>query len=326
MTAIQKQYEFKQLKLNKAIHESHEKVHELREEFNFCVGGYLLGIEIEVENVKNNTGGPPLYWTSKKDGSLRNNGQEFTSIPLQAKQVPHAIEHLQDYLDTDELDFSPRTSVHMHLNVRDLTWDEVKTLILLYAMFERHFFHIAGTKRESSIYCVPLYKTDQLKALRTIETNTNKWHKYSALNVGTILGNDDVPRFGTIEFRHLYGTLNTAILYPWIDNILCLKKATKKYNYTQLVESLKTLNSTSEYIAMYQDVFGEYANLKAMNKYDFEHCITEIKQALFGDDVSKDITYNSAFHSYMQSMFKEKQQTLIAHGVEYVLPTGQLGF
>ena len=38
------------------------------------------------------------------------------------------------------------------------------------------------------------------------------------------------------------------------------------------------LNSTSEYIQLYKDVFGEYADLNKMLKYDFESCITTTKE------------------------------------------------
>lgn len=247
----------------------------------------LLGIEIEVENCGAYT---PIeyYWSAKEDHSLRNNGVEFTSIPLRGYQVPYAIQYLkkQIMINNPNHDFSPRTSVHVHLNVRDMTWEQIKVLVMLYAVFERHFFTIAGTKRESSIFCVPLYKTDETYKIPNLENSCGQSKKYSALNLGTIIGSEDCPSYGTIEFRHLYGTLDEPTLYTWINNILMLRKASLKYSYDELLAIIHDMNTTSEYIRLYNEVFGGFANNKKLVKYDFEHCVSMLKLALFSIPVN----------------------------------------
>lgn len=275
-------------------HADYEKTLEPKKNYTFCTNTDLLGLEVEVEGCLNPMQ-VPYYWKFKPDGSLRNYGQEAISIPLQARQVPYALHVLTEALmfHNPKFDFSPRTSVHVHLNVRDLTWDEVKTLLLLYSIFERHFFSLAGTRREQSIFCVPLYLSHQLQTYPHVEYACESWSKYSALNLGTITGNNDVARYGTIEFRHLFGTIDHEILFPWIESILCLKVAAKKFDRQLLEEKIKTLNTTSEYIALYQQVFGKVARLDLLVKRDFEHCVTQTKIALCGRDMYNKYTTNS---------------------------------
>lgn len=301
---IGKLYNYDTLKVEKAKHMEYE-TKQPDHGYTMEAPTALFGIEVEVENI---TTFVPVdyYWTTKEDGSLRNNGMEFTSIPLRGYQIPHAIRYLSNALHMyNKPEFTNRCSIHIHLNVRDMTWDEIKTLVLLYAIFERHFFNIAGTKREESIFCVPLYKTDQLKELDELDEKAVNWYKYSAINCGTILGNGHVPKFGTVEFRHLYGTLNEIILLDWINNIMCLRNATQLMSYGELKEKLQVMNTTSEYVQLYTKIFKQYANLRLMTKKDFEYCVTQSKLALWGDYHYFPYAEGSALYNGLR---KEKEQ------------------
>ena len=282
------------LSVNRQYHRNYEEL-QPKPQFDVVYKTALVGIEIECENITNQ---PYMeyYWSKKADGSLRNSGVEFVSIPLRASQVEYALDYLKNrvVLAGNDPDFSPRTSVHVHLNVRDMSLDQVKTLVLLYALFEKHFFNLVGSRREQSIFCVPLYRSGQLSTLRKLAPYSAKWHKYNAINLASIFGDDDVTRLGTIEFRHMYGTFDKQIIIPWINTILKLREASLKYSYTELLDKIKTLNTTSEYIAMYQNVFGEYANLPAMQKDDFESCVTACKLALWGHIGSRGFVLDSA--------------------------------
>ena len=300
---------FAGLKVEKAKHQAYEDKQPVLD-VPIVAPHALIGIEVEVENI---TGYVPVeyYWTAKADGSLRNNGVEFTSIPLRGYQIPHAIRHLNKCLyENNKPDFSNRCSIHVHLNVRDMTWDEIKTLVLLYSIFERHFFNIAGTKRETGIFCVPLYKTDQLNVLNSLEYTAPSWYKYNAINCGTILGNGDVPMFGTIEFRHLYGTTDEFTLMNWINNIMCLRKATQMITYQELLEKLKVMNTTSEYVQLYVQVFGTFANLRLMQQKDFEYCVTQSKLSLWGADLRYPYKNDSALAKIIYGMAEPKKKAV----------------
>lgn len=298
---IGKIYGYNSLSVHKARHAAYENQQPDPQDYIVSPTA-LIGIEVEVENITKYFV-PEYYWTAKEDGSLRNHGVEYTSIPLRGHQVPHALTYLQKRMQDVDLkpDYSPRTSIHVHLNVRDMTWNQIKSLVLLYAIFERHFFNIAGTKREQSIFCVPLYKTNQLSSLNTLETSVVHWFKYSAINLATVLGGNDVPKYGTIEFRHLYGTGDKQIILNWINNIMKLREASRVYNYEELRNRIKTMNTSSEYTALYLDVFGEFANIRAMHKQDFEYCISQTKVALFGKTANQNYGTNltSAYGKYL---------------------------
>lgn len=306
---LQKYYGYTGLAVKRAYHQKYEQT-QPPNVFALEEKNTLVGIEIEVENITN----PPYltyYWKSTTDGSLRNNGIEYVSIPLRTSQVEHAVTYLnQQLLATNEPEFSPRTSVHVHLNVRDFTWEQVKVFVLLYALFERHFFHFAGRSRENSVFCVPLYKTSQLSAIFDIESEP-KWHKYNALNLAPIYGDmgENLKRYGTIEFRHLFGTLDTATIIQWINNICCLRKYSATQKLDDLLIQIKNLNTTSEYISLYKNIFGQYADLNKMTKHDFESCVSFTKIALWGKDLNVKYKYNlnSRYRNILLTLKEEKK-------------------
>lgn len=275
-------YKFEPLKTYRNSNNEYEARTKLKEPYNFINNNVLIGLEIELENYLE-----PVYtdkyWTSKTDGSLRNYGVEFVSQPLRTKQIPYAIEYLKENLYYyNNPDFSDRTSIHVHLNVRDFTIERLKIFLLLYCIFEKHFFNIAGTKRENNIFCIPLYKTEQCISLEEFSDILIDWSKYNALNLGCVLGSNVNPRFGTVEFRHLYGTLDTSIIYPWINSIVHLREYSLLISLEELIETIKTLNTTSEYIALYKKVFKKTClDFKLISKLDFESCITHTKLNLF---------------------------------------------
>lgn len=280
-------YEFAGLKVDKDKHMKYEQGRQAT--IPILHPSALVGIEIEVENI-DSVANTDYYWQGKEDGSLRNNGAEFASIPLRARQAEFALDYLNKSLtEFNEPEFSNRTSVHVHLNVRDMTWDQIKVLVITYAMYERHFFHQAGTRRESSIFCVPLYKSHQLRNFLQNEVGSVKsWHKYNAINLGTILGSDSCSKFGTIEFRHLFGTMDTHFIVNWINQILCLRQEVLNITLPNLLEKLRRINTTSEYFADYKRIFGQYAlPYFIMDKADFESCITATKRAVFAHELGK---------------------------------------
>lgn len=273
------------LPINNLFYTDYEQRTKLDTPYNFIQKTAILGIELEIENLyldeissQNND----LYWNIVEDGSLRNYGKEFCSIPLRAKQIPYAIECLIKYLRdfSPEYTFTSRCSTHIHLNIRDFTEERLFIFLLLYCLFEKHFFKIAGTKRESSIFCVPLYKTNKLNITIRQDRYWRSWNKYLALNLCPIEGGDGSKRLGTIEFRHLYGTLNPTILYNWINNILHLRKASLNWEKNTLLTLIQSLNTTSEYYNLYKQIFGNLC--LNLTQDDFESCISYVKTALWG--------------------------------------------
>ena len=306
--SLEKLLGFSGLDVRKEYHAAFEQGKERL--FPMVYDSALVGLEIEVENIRRDVCFENLYWEEKEDNSLRNYGREFTSIPLRTKQVEFAMNYLREVICRQNTpDFSPRTSVHVHLNVRDMSWNQIRTFLCLYAMFERHFFLLAGGTREKSIFCVPLYKSKQSFDIPQIEKRCTAWHKYNAINCGTICGNGNgSSMFGTIEFRHLYGTLNTKEVVDWVNNILCLRKAAVTIPYPEIRKILETINTTSAYLALYRTIFGEYARPSQMAKLDFETCITRLKLALWTPELKKKykLKGESLLYTYYSSVKPKK--------------------
>ena len=276
---------YKAMTLRKNESNAFEKTHTLKEKpMEWCTTQGMVGIEIEVENITNSLH-PLAYWDIKADGSLRNNGVELVSIPLQIKQVQLALEHVFNVLTANNKpDFSNRTSIHIHVNCRDLTQNQIYNFILLYALFEKHFYSLAGNKRMNSIFCVPLFRTNQLNVLDNVVYGLSpNWHKYCGINLLPLYQNQVTKGYGTIEFRHLYGTSNQREILEWINDIMCLRKYACEISKDDLLKNIKEMNTTSSYISLYSQVFAKGRKVLS-NKKDFEECVSNIKRELFGDE------------------------------------------
>jgi hypothetical protein len=146
-----------------------------------------------------------------------------------------------------------------------------------------------------------LYRSRKNSGISDLEQGVYNWSKYNALNIGTITGTGEVPKYGTIEFRHLYGTGDKVTIINWLNNILKLRRASVNVKLVDLMQKVLTLNTTSEYVALYQEVFGEYADTNKMIKYDYENCVTYVKEWEWGDLVNDDMKLNqgSRLHKHL---------------------------
>lgn len=259
------------------------------------VSNSYVGIEIEVENLRNYEG-DFVYWQGKEDGSLRDNGREYVTYPIPASLVPDALTELQEFLTevNPKHRFSTRTSVHVHLNVRDLTFKQLHALSIVYMLFEKAFYKFAGRDRHKNIFCVPHadsidYQTvakamevastedsmsiDDLISLRRMFENCRR---YVGFNVKSI------PTYGTVEFRHLPGTIEVKRVTTWINLILSLKKYVTENSYEQVLDSCSTINTTSQYEQLLSYVFGRYKDDIMYPEYakDMYESILYLKEAV----------------------------------------------
>jgi len=218
-----------------------------------------MGLEIEVENVifrddnistifRENLESsdilPSLFFKAVEDGSLRNYGLEFVSKPgLTGQEILAGLDLLfnQTKLFRYTFDTSHRTSIHVHVNVLDLTYLQLKRLYLWYLILEPLFFSLSGN-RNRNIFCVPVTQTyfDFYKfAISSnavgFDNHLNRWKKYCAFNMLP------VPKFGTVEFRHHAGTNNSDVITNWMTFI---------YQFFDVVvgEKDRSLNDTFDLI------------------------------------------------------------------------------
>jgi hypothetical protein len=196
---------------------------------------FISGVEYEIESIKGfGCLGDTIGIDIVDDHSLRNNGKEFKTHPCLFDEQMKMFDFIHKELKLGKDPFSDRTSIHVHVNVRELTLEEVRQLILLYALFEPLFFDFVGDVRKGSIFCVPLnYTFIPSHYKQPANVLHEKWSKYTAFNI--------VPmnQFGTVEFRHLFGTDNRAIFETWLATLKDLYEAIalkKIENLTSLIE------------------------------------------------------------------------------------------
>jgi hypothetical protein len=228
-------------------------------EDNQCVfGNLIMGLELEIENFRYDT---PVYATRhEEDGSLRNNGCEVITSPIRHKYLRSLLDKVVKTHRLTEDNYSDRTSVHVHVNVQDMTEPQLATLFLTYQSVERLLFSFVGEERENNIFCVPLYQagiatgfvsetpTEFLRGLR-------RWQKYTAFNV------IPVSEQGTVEFRHLYGTCDVDTICNWLNLIACLFKYSTSVSYEDAKKRIMRLNTESNYEQYVVSIFGDLTPL-----------------------------------------------------------------
>lgn len=175
----------------------------------------LIGIEVEVEN-QGHRRPSNAVWQITDDGSLRNSGVEFISRPIPAMYAPAALKHLFHGDMDQEYCFSPRTSVHVHLNMQDVQTEKVIDMLLVYCLFEKTLFRYVGRGRWRNIYCTPITESNLLGGIAERGIRA-PWEKYTGFNLLPL------AQKGTVEFRHMHGTIDVKKLCVWIDLITRLK-------------------------------------------------------------------------------------------------------
>lgn len=225
-----------------------------------------VGIEIELENheLKQN---PSAYaWRAVDDGSLRNHGIEWITLPIAASEAPQALYELLRECISDRCCFGPRTSVHVHVNAQDLTPSQVKKIVQIYCIFEQVLYNFVGKSRSKNIYCVPLFDTNLTREFSAARLGniTERWSKYTGLNLIPLRDK------GTIEFRHMHGSSDPVKLSRWIRLILRLFDyvVDPKFDDKDFAKTIEFANSTTDFNALLKDVFKEDTYLLKCNGWE----------------------------------------------------------
>lgn len=176
---------------------------------------FIAGTELEIESVLN-APGKPTNWKLEIDGSLRNEGREFISPPLDTENLINGFKKIHaSFVSYEEYPkFSERTSIHVHVNCLDLETTQVKQIILWYALFEPVFFAMVNPIRANNIHCVPLDQTHLCGVYKKpLPEMVSKWSKYTALNLMPLSSQ------GTIEFRHMEGHDDSEKFEWWLKTL-----------------------------------------------------------------------------------------------------------
>lgn len=242
------------------------------------VSNSRVGLEIELEGmttppqVLRDTQGLGKWWSVVEDGSLRGGNGTYTgefvfNAPMFGADVVDALVNLENAIvGADTIPkLSRRCSVHVHLDVRDMTLQQVQKMVVLYVLCEEIFFSVAGEHRKSNFYSYPLTKLQgYMGRIRHLFMHGGLEHftstlsgndKYSALNLWCM------RTFGSIEFRHHEGEYRAEPLKRWVNLILALKSAVMSVDAGQLkgflsLEHVNSLVNTGSLPDFIFEVFG----------------------------------------------------------------------
>ena len=189
-----------------------------------------LGFEIELEGIHGGRWPQNIEgWVRKDDGSLRNGKEYIFAGPQSGDMALSSLRAMAAKMAEVGVDPTFRCSTHVHLDVRDLNWDQYERTVLLYMVFEDMFFDHCQPYRRHSNFCVPFQSNDWLSQYfgqRVIgcDSFTHKfahlqsWPKYSGLNLQV------TTTFGSIEFRGSHAIVDEAELIGLAQRMLYLKK------------------------------------------------------------------------------------------------------
>lgn len=211
-----------------------------------------FGIEVEVEGVKlpvvdNNV------WTTTHDGSLRGESAEYIfKKPLVFEKVELALNSLKNSFQKNgsQLNFSYRTSVHVHVNVQQFDRVQLGNLIYLYMLFEEPLIRFCGKSRVGNRFCLRIRDAEAFlpyvthafieRELPVLDQNEVR---YLGMNLGAL------NKFGSVEFRSMRGTMDVDVLMKWVGMLNKMRTFALKEGMTPAL--------IADYPNIFSAVFGD---------------------------------------------------------------------
>lgn len=256
---------------------------------------YGIGIEVELEfngNKPHAIAGPDslIYWDIKRDGSLKNGVEFVVKTPLFSSSIVRALAELNATLikqNTKPI-LSERTSVHIHIDARDMSKEQISNFILLYLVFERVLFKYCGEDRADNVFCLSAMKSDALINTLALFFNadnslaadlSSSYERYASLNLASL------ARFGSIEIRSHKGSHNAKQIISWINILLSLKRYVMHNN--SLWGDLPSYISHEGPLEFMHAVFGTYSRYLT-----YDGCDNDIIE---GVRVSQNVLYSDNF-------------------------------
>ena len=244
----------------------------------------LFGVEVECEG-RNLYPINNRYWKTEQDGSLRgvypSEACEWVfKQPMSFDSSILALKHLVTAQEEAVFNFSFRTSVHVHVNVLDLTWDQYMAMIYLYMLLEEPMMRKCGKTRIANRFCLRVQDAEGI--LDTVEymmqmgpPSLHAIHqetvKYSALNLAA------TPKYGSLEFRGMEGNLDIPRLTEWLTAIRSIKENAREFGNVKSVFRYVDLNGAHKLL---EKVLG--------NAFFYDDCSNDI---LMSHSLTRDIPY-----------------------------------
>lgn len=193
----------------------------------------LFGIEIEVEG-RELPRIPFKYWNTTQDGSLRgeDTAEYVLKKPLERPETMAALVELTRAMEAagSTLAWSERCSTHVHVNCTNFTAVQLFNFITLLLLFEDTLVNWCGEARTGNLFC--LKTRDAMGSILNIASYLKEHGmrhvggddiRYSAINLAAL------HKYGSVELRSLYGTVDKAVIHTWISVLENIHNAAMDY-------------------------------------------------------------------------------------------------
>jgi len=243
----------------------------------------FMGVEIELEfgspehNQIDSTGPMSKFWSQHEDHSLKLNGVEYvTSRPLRDQGLNEALSLIDPEIKKSKPYHSYRTSVHVHIDISDLTMAEIVAMYSNYLMleevigyyvdptrgtenFSQTFLH-SGTAEELAQYLKIVLQKQVGRHLRREDPDQYNPRLMAPLGGDELMYTSLTPnkllKYGTLEYRVLGGTVSVNK----IKSVIRLLQRLKQYSRggRKIVDSQEFDGFlANNNIQIVEDVFGK---------------------------------------------------------------------
>jgi len=203
----------------------------------------LMGIGIDARQSGSHLASDYSRWQLKHDGSVRNaenqGGCEVVSPILQGEAGLEALRSVCNAVQTADATVNRTCGMHVHVDVRDLSIDQIRNVLKAYGKFQDEINTILPISRRSNQYCRRLWSSlTEANYLQRLDACTTVGQMYQISNTRYMVIN--LRRFvetGTIEFRQHSGTVEADKAVYWARWCLAFVQTYKDIDVTQAAAS-----------------------------------------------------------------------------------------
>lgn len=239
-----------------------------------------VGVEIEVEAEALLPEVNSKGWKTKEEGSLRGVGREYvTTKPMSIGVLRERLDYIEDRIRRESVGLqegSPRTSVHVHVNITDQELPHIWNQVVAFWLFENVLVRYCGEEREGNLFCLRLKDSEGIIAdvfrdlkskvpfVSFVPDNT----RYAAQNLAAL------EQFGSIEYRSMRGTVSAELIYEWASELVNLRNNSRMFsNPIELMDTYYRTEKPSDF--MYRFFSREFVARLKVNYRDIDDLIEE---------------------------------------------------
>ena len=214
---------------------------------DWCTFDMNVGIELELEGIHIDFDEDLRsdVWRVEHDGSLRNYGAELVSRgPVSGTRLEKALVELKEFLEDHSPEYSERCSTHIHVDVTDLTLNELNTFLGCAIMMEAVLFRLHGQGREFNGFCCPVFTNSNLMQMYIqLFSDPSLWYRNTEFIKYAGISLFRLRDLGTVEFRMFNAVRDPEELKNMLHLLAGIKKFSKTVQSPEGLIDFKRVNS-----------------------------------------------------------------------------------